>query len=266
LAFRYSLDTRKLCFMADISDPNYETVTAACDKCGALCIFSRIDDIGDIMPIAGRRVTCIECGEEFWITGDTINTAYQFLIDDARDHFRIKRYMPAIASIAQAWEVFFATCALSTYVYRPFFAVAPLDRGVDDVNGLHRELHAAITKFTWFPMRNLVMNMVLRKVWPVTMTEAAVEIAQLSALGNEPSPKTISDVADARDREILEGLASLTVGKLRNNVVHKHAYRPKRSEVQACLTSEVSLLYRVKHRLGVGDLLEHQAEAVYMEE
>jgi hypothetical protein len=28
----------------------------------------------------------------------------------------------------------------------------------------------------------------------------------------------------------------------------------------------LSVLYRVKHRLGVGDFLEHQANAVYQEE
>jgi hypothetical protein len=252
--------------MSDILDPNYETVSATCEHCEALCIFSRIDDLGETMPISGRRVDCSACGKQFWIKGDTINSAYRFLIDDAKDHFRIKRYMPAIASLAQAWEVFFAACALSTYVYRPFFSAAPLDRDVDELNRVHRELHEAIKSFTWFPMRNLVLNMLLTEPRPATIDDASTHIATLSALGNEPSPLAVAAVADTRKRETLEGLAALTVGRLRNNVVHKHAYRPTRAEVEPCLTSEISTLYRVKHRLGVGDFLEHQFDTVYMEE
>lgn len=252
--------------MAQILDPNYETVGATCDHCQAPCIFSRIDDFGETMPISGRRVVCFRCGKEFWISGDTMNTAYQFLIDDAEDHFRRKRYMPAIASLAQAWEVFFATCALSTYIYRPFFAAAPADRDLDELNRLFRELHDMIKPFTWFPMRNVVLNMLLVEPRPDTMVDAATHMTQLSAFGNEPSPKTIAAVLDTRKREALEGLTGLTVGRLRNNVVHKHAYRPTRAEVEPCLTSEISILYRVKGRLGVGDFLEHQWDAVYTEE
>lgn len=252
--------------MSDILDPNYETVSAKCEHCQSLCIFSRIDDLRETMPISGRRVGCPHCDKQFWINGDTINSAYQFLVDDAKDHFRIKRYMPAIASLAQAWEVFFAACTLSTYVYRPFFSAAAVDRDVDELNRLYRELHEAIKSFTWFPMRNLVLNMLLVEPHPATIVDATAHIAQLSAFANEPSPRAISAVADTRKRETLEGLAALTVGRLRNNVVHKHAYRPTRAEVEPCLTSEISILYRVKHRLGVGDFLEHQFDTVYMEQ
>ena len=249
--------------MGSIFDSNYETVSAACDRCGFVSIFSRIDDIGEVMPISGRRVGCSSCSAEFWINGDVVNTAYQFLIDDAREHFAMKRYMPAIASVAQAWEVFFVTCALSTFVYRPFFATDPLDQRVDDLNQLHRDVYAATAKFTWYPMRNLVMNMILEDPRPTTLTEAKTLIARLSAFGNEPSSVTLSATSEAKQREMLLALAGLTVGSLRNNVIHKHAYRPRRAEVEPCLTSEISLLYRVKHHLGVGDFLEHQADAVF---
>lgn len=249
--------------MADISDPNYETVSATCDVCGAACVFSRIDDIGDINPISGKRVSCFSCGGQFWIKGDTVNTAYQFLIDDAREHFALKRYMPAIAGVAQAWEVFFATCALSTFAYRPFFASPGVDQDVDDLNRLYRTVRAATEKFTWFPMRNVAMNMLIHDPRPTTIPEADAAIGQLAAFGNEPSAKAISQLADFGVRDLADRLATLSVGALRNDVVHKHAYRPNRTQVEPCLTSEISLLYRVKHHLGVGDFLEHQAGAVY---
>lgn len=244
--------------MPDILDANYETVSARCDHCQRLCIFSRIDDFAETMPISGRRVRCFECAEEFWIKGDTINSPYAFLIDDAKDHFRVKRYMPAIASLAQAWEVFFAACAVSTYVYRPFFALSPMDRDVAKLNRLHGELYEAIRSFTWVPMRNLVLNILLAKSRPSTVTEAATHIARLHSFRNQPSPKVLAAIGDVLERETLEGLAELTIGRLRNHVVHKQAYRPTRAEVEPCLTSEISVLYGIKHRLGVGDLIEHQ--------
>lgn len=252
--------------MPEIIEANYETVTVTCDRCQAMCIFSRIDDLAETMPISGRRVRCFECGEEFWINGDTVSSPYEFLIADAREHFRAKRYMPAIASLAQAWEVFFAACAVSTYVFRPFFAASPMDRDVDELNSLHRQLYQEIRSFTWFPMRNLALNMLLRDPQPSNATEAATHIAQLRSFGNQPSPMQVTAIVDVRLRETLEALSDLRIGRLRNHVVHKHAYRPTRAEVEPCMTSEISTLYRVKHRLGVGDLIEHQFNNVYREE
>jgi|GEM_PF-5285388 len=184
--------------MPEILDANYETVSARCDQCQALCIFSRIDDLGETMPISGRRVRCFECEKEFWITCDTVTSPYAFLIDDAKDHFRLKRYMPAIASLAQAWEVFFAACAVSTYVFRPFFAAPPMARDIEELNRLHRELYEAIQSFTWFPMRNLVLNMLLTELRPATVAEAATQIARLPSFRNPPSPKALAAVGDAR--------------------------------------------------------------------
>ena len=64
--------------MGAIEDRDYETVTARCDECGSLCVFNRVDDIGEPGPYSGRYVTGLECGEQFWIYGDVINPPYQF--------------------------------------------------------------------------------------------------------------------------------------------------------------------------------------------
>jgi len=247
--------------MAYISNPNYETVSAACDQCGELNIFSRIDELFDDMPISGKFVSCTACGVQFWLTGDRVSSSYQFLMDDAQAHFGMKRYMPAIASIAQAWEIFFAICASSTFVYRPFFSASADERDIADLTELHRRVRLATEKFTWFPMRNLVINMLIQDRRPTTIGEAMTVIGQLHSFGNEPSLASQQGSPDAR--LLAQGLSDLTIGKLRNNVVHKHAYRPRRSEVEPCLEAEVCLLYRVKHHLGVGDFFEHQAGLLY---
>src|SRR5207248_3073998 len=161
------------------------------------------------------------------------------LIDDAKAHFKIKRNMPAIASLAQAWEVFFGACALSVYVYRPFFAADPHEREIGQLNDLHRRLHAAVKSFAWFSMRILVANLIIAGIRPATVAESISGIATLPSLSNEPSSSSIAGISDLRTRETVEGLMTLTVGRLRNNVVHKHAYRPKSAEVEPCLASEI---------------------------
>ena len=251
--------------MADITDPNYETVSAFCDHCGELCIFNRKDDLRQSMPIAGRSVTCPHCEKQFWIKGDRISTSYEFMIDDAKTHFAAKRFMPAVASLAQAWEVFFTACALSRLVYRPFFAVTDQHHGANELNRLHRAVHAQMAKFTWFLLRNVAMNLLITMPQPANLEQADREINALCLLGNEPSPRRIAVVTHPRHRSALDGLAQLTIGRLRNDVVHKKAYRPCASEVEPCLSEEIGVLYRVKHRLGVGDFYAHQAGLVYVE-
>lgn len=249
--------------MVDILHPNYETVTAICEHCGTTCVFSRVDDLKTVDRVSGERVKCLACTREFWITCDVIISPYQFLIDDARDQVKIKRYMPAIASLTQAWEVFFAEFAWGKYLYAPFFATDRCHRDIKDLNDLSNRLADVTEKFTFFPMRNLLLNTVARGITPRTVPEAATAIERIKAegLGNDPSPALIAQVSDSKTREVLEQTLQVTVGRLRNDVIHKHAYRPRRTELEPCVTEEIDVLYRLKRRLDVKKFMEHQMGA-----
>lgn len=249
--------------MVEIIEPNYETATARCEHCGAMCIFSRVDDLKTVGAVSGERVTCDVCTQQFWINADVINTPYEFLIDDAREHFRIKRYMPAIASLAQAWEVFFAHFAWGRYVYAPFFATDRRDRDVKQLNNLSSRLTTATETFTFAPMRNLLIHTVAHDLRPPTMPDAFIAIDRIKTDGfrNDPPATLYPQVADATTRELLEKTAQLAVGRLRNNVIHKHAYRPTRAEVEPCVTDEINVLRRLKRQVGVQDFMEHQMNA-----
>jgi len=54
-------------------------------------------------------------------------------------------------------------------------------------------------------------------------------------------------------------LRALTVGSLRNKVVHQRAYRPSRSEVEPCLKGEIELLYELERVLPVGEFNDFSA-------
>jgi hypothetical protein len=69
--------------------------------------------------------------------------------------------------------------------------------------------------------------------------------------GANPKPADIEMVPHVEERNLLNQLQQLKVGSLRNVVVHQHARRPRRAEVEECLEEEIEFLYRVKDTLTV---------------
>ncbi len=248
--------------MARISKADFEIIVVTCEHCGNECVYNRREDfINNIGPYAGEDVICRHCRREFRIMGDTINPTYELFIFAAREYFRGKRYMLGAASMGQAWELFFSTFAGGHYLYRPFFLSSAGRRDLDRLNSLQSKLDQVLHKYTFYPLRNLVVNSIVQAVAPQTLDEAALAIDRIASaeMGNNPSPSDISPVADLDTNHVLVGLLGLSIGELRNRVLHRRAYRPLRAEVERCLDDEVELLYRAKNVLGVRSFEELDA-------
>ena len=157
--------------------------------------------------------------------------------------------------------MFFSTFAASNFVYRPFFATSRLERDPMSFNRLHAQLYEATRKFTFAPLRNLLINTVVTQLHPTTLQESKVAIKKIEteSLGRNPKNKTIEEFPNSEVRDILVGLQRLRVGELRNKVVHQQAYRPRRVEVEECLQGEIAFLYCVKRCLNIGTLDEFSA-------
>lgn len=244
--------------MGNIQDPDYETVSAECAHCGALCVFNRIDDIGEPGPYAGRYVECFECREQFWISGDIINPAYQLLVFTARERFATKRYMQCVAILAQAWELFFSLFAYSNYLYRPYVESSELDDRDELFERLSSQLYDATRQFTFYPLRNVLINAILKRVHPPMLQESEAAISGIVDENFRVYPKKadIERFPDEKRRNLLKQLQELKIARLRNEVVHQHAYRPRRGDVEECLTEEIEILYRAKSLLSVNTLDE----------
>lgn len=191
--------------MARIQNPDYETVTAQCDHCDATCVFNRIDDIGKLGPYSGLYVRCFECHKQFWINCDIVNPAYQFFIFDSYRHFDQKRYMLCIASLAQAWEIFFSTFAAANYIYRPFFSTEPRNRNAAQLNELHGKLRQSIGKFAFSCLRNVLINTMLNQVHPATLQESEAAISRIGVerFDNDPTNEAICKFPNEQTREII---------------------------------------------------------------
>ena len=239
--------------MSEIERKDYETIAARCDGCGSLCTFNRVEDIGDPGPYhSGRYVVCTECGRPFWVFGDAIDPAYELLIFDAEEHMRRKHYMLCVMSLAQAWEMFFATFCYSNYLYRPFYRNARYQERLERFDDLAERLADAIRNFTFDPLRNVLVNTVVEGVRPRTLEESEVAIARIRGedFGERPAKERVDAFADSSVRAVLLQLRGLRIGELRNRVIREDAYRPHRAEVEEC-AEEIRVLYRAKGRLSV---------------
>lgn len=247
--------------VGNIQKPDYETVTAECEHCGSRCVYNRIDDIGEPGPYAGRHIECLVCREQLWIFGDIINPAYELLVFAASERFETKRYMQCVAMLGQAWEMFFSLFAYSNYLYRPFFEDPDLDYRDEHFDRLVAQLNKTMRRFTFFSLRNALTNTMLKGVHPQTLQESEAAISKIGDenFGNDPKRVDIEHFPNEELRSLLKKLQQLKIANLRNDVVHQHAYRPRRADVEECLEEDIALLYRVKIRLPVFTFSEWSA-------
>jgi hypothetical protein len=244
--------------MAHIQNADYETITVVCDHCQALNTYNRLDDIGDPGPYASRHINCLVCEKQFHICADTWMPAYQFFIHAADEQVKLKRFMPAVTQLGQAWELFFATYLYGNYAYRPFFAATPSPRDIDHLHTLTTKLHAVIVDFTFGKLRNMFTRTILNNWHPSTLAEADAALARVIAekiwKPVDANERAIHPVVG--DRRLLDALYKLEIDGLRNRVVHKEAHRPSRVELERCQDGEIRLLYRIKRKFKVADFHE----------
>lgn len=250
--------------MVHIIKADYETVTAECPSCQTTSVYSRVSDIGDVGPYAGRDISCLSCGHDFWISMDRVGPLYQMFIHAAEEHFEQKHYMLTVASLGQAWEVFFLTYARSIFLYRPFFAATSREESIEEFNAVAATLDTAINKFTFSPLRNLLIWTTIKHIRPTTLAESTETIALIvpDRLFERPKPELINSLSDRELSTSLQQLCRLTIAELRNDVVHKYAFRPSRFKTERCLKEEIEFMYSIKHLFRVGTYEEHAAGVI----
>lgn len=250
--------------MVHILKSDYETITAECPHCRTTSVYNRVSDIGDVGPYVGRDIPCLSCGRDFWISMDKVGPLYQMFIHAAEEHFGRKHYMLAVASLGQAWEVFFLTYARDIFLYRPFFATSSCEEAIEELNAVAEMLDTAIEKTTFSPLRNLFFWTTIKNIRPQTLAESTEAIARIvpDRLCERPKSSLIESLSAQEPSASLRQLFSLTIAELRNNVVHKYAFRPSRSKTERCLNEEMDFMYSLKHLFRVGTYEEHAAGVI----
>lgn len=232
---------------------SYENFIAECPWCSEENIFNRASDLQTFEPIAGRDVSCQsdDCGKSFRIVGDSVDNAHEMLIYDCYELVEQKHYMNCILSLAQAYEIFFSLFFRVELLYKPFGA--DLKPEPADLNRLSEELYHKIKKHTFADMRALFLQYMVTGRSPKNLTEAEAVISALPDRPGDPKDATIESLGDTKLVSLLKALKATSIHTLRNRIVHKQAYRPKREEVEAALKETRSILFPLTKHLRLYD-------------
>jgi hypothetical protein len=239
--------------IARIKRASYENVMADCPWCDRESTFNRASDLCTFELIAGRDVSCqsIDCGKLFRIVSDSVNPPHEMLIFDCHELVERKHYMNCILSLTQAYEVFFSLFFRVELLYKPFWADP--NRECDALNELAEELHKEIKNHTFHRMRKLFLQHMVNRHSPKDLAEAKRVVAALPKKPSDPADADIENLGDAKLVPLLKALRDTTIHKLRNNIVHKQAYRPTREEAEEAFKDTKAILFPLAHYLDLRD-------------
>lgn len=235
--------------VAEMVDSSYENIVVKCPECCQQVTYNRASDLQTFQPIDGRNVLCLnsECQKTIRIAGDSANCAHEMLIYDCYKLLERKHYMNCILNLDQAYEMFFSLFLRVELLYKPFDAV-PHQR-LADLNRLLEELQKKIEKHTFGPMRALFLQHIVAGCSAKNLVESGALIAALPDHPQKPKETDIDGIHDAKLVLLLRKLRDTKINKLRNDVVHKNAYRPTRDEVEAAIEETRSILFPLTERL-----------------
>ncbi len=194
-------------------DPTYENFVAECPHCSASNIFNRASDLRTFQPVGFRTVNCQECDRPFNINNDSVNAAHEMLLFACSAFIERKQYMQCVLSVAQAYEVFFGHFLYVQLIYRAF--AKDNSRDPQLLNDLKKQLYDRVQKFTFEPMRSLVLRLVVDKVAPASLADAKAAINALPKSNVPQVPRQdIEAVLDDRLKALLLRLRDADAGKV----------------------------------------------------
>jgi hypothetical protein len=173
------------------------------------------------------------------------------MIRDAFALIQQKRYMNAVLTTCTAYEAMFALFLRVELVYRQFFASEDLD--LNHFNRLLVLLDRRIKEFTFSSMRAIFLDRLAHHEEPESPIEAETAISELRNKSTLPSDEAIERIPCEPAIPILKLLKNSAVGRMRNQVVHKHAYRPTQDEASATHEEARSIIHPLTFYLDLHD-------------
>lgn len=204
--------------VAEAERTSYENIETTCPHCRSRCVLNRASDLRTFMPVAGKAVPCTECGEAFWLVGDSVSGGYESILYDSTLLLRRKRFMLAVAGACQAYEMFFALYLRAELVYKPFWRERQIGVGARTavLNNLAKEFRSRVEGFSFDRMRACFLRQAVTGTSPRSVTEAANAIESLGRPGHGKPPR-LSEIrrapAEKRVKELLCGVARTRVNE-----------------------------------------------------
>jgi hypothetical protein len=102
-------------------------------------------------------------------------------------------------------------------------------------------------------MRALFRRQLVSGVSPKSFGGAEAVIAAVEDRPKEPADTELESLPDKQLVALLKAVKETTINRLRNQVVHKRAYRPTRDEAEAALQESRAVLFPLSQRLRLYD-------------
>jgi hypothetical protein len=211
-------------------EAGYENLVAVCPRCGARNVYNRASDIGHFSSIANMLVACEKkaCRASFSIYGDLVNPAHEMMLLDATAFLHEKRCIQAVLSATTAYELFFSHFLRVELVYR----ASTRDRTSSEdritwMNTALAALKSATERLTFEGMRRLFLRTALEDFRPSALADADAYISGIPKGPPKPPRVELESLEEPERRELLLRVHDTQIARLRNDVVHKSAYRPR---------------------------------------
>ena len=138
------------------------------------------------------------------------------------------------------------------------------EEAIEEFNAVAATLDTVIKQFTFSPLRNLLFWTTIKNIRPQTLAESTEAIKRIvpDQLCKRPKSELIESLSAQEPSASFRQLFSLTIAELRNNVVHKYAFRPSRSKTERCLKEEIDFMYALNDLFRVGTYEEHAAGVI----
>ncbi len=226
-----------------IIESSYENVEVDCPHCRRRLRYNRVSDLGTCEPIAGAAVECLfpNCRKAFRVMGDTASARFKMLVFDCYPLLEEKRYAQCILNLCQAFECFFSLYLRVVLCFDPVRQGRFLD--LDALNSDLEHLFKETSTWTFGPLRNTFAAIVGAHGARIPVAEVPRVFKDLARYKGRPLDESITSTADPRMRALLAQLRGTSLDRLRNQVVHKEAYRPSRVEAEKALESTRGLLF-----------------------
>jgi hypothetical protein len=237
-------------YYATEHESTYENFIAKCPHCGFINTYNRVTDLKTIYPISYMEVRCQsdDCFKKFSINGDILASSFQYLINDCYDLIKRKRYMYCILNMAQAYEAFFGLYLKVELIIKPYKKEKSID--LDKLNRLVILLFDTIEKYTFNPLRNIFINTILLSKSINSLKDSEKAIMEIVNLCKEPSNESIQRLMDNEMSSLLLRIKQTNIGKERNLVVHKLAYRPSLEKVNQYFEETKSIFGEIDKKIG----------------
>lgn len=206
-----------------INKADYENIYVECPV-GHFNTYNRVTDLKTTEPIQSRQGLVCEhenCEAVFDISGDrVVRIKYRWFLSIKDTVFREKKYRDCIWAICQGAESFFYQAILNKEIDRnPLYRNPDGSINMNSSNQARKDYRVGKKKLK--PIKQATYG---------DLKDHFIRLYKKDCLHNEYD--TARKLKEDKRQWAFDTINRSDIGTMRNNVVHKYAYRPTRSEVE----------------------------------